>query len=98
MKMKPQDVHLQSVDTSKGVWGIFVQSVVEPQNRENLFVALILEQNIDDEHIKSRKLKILVSASDLQSPSGLSGILNQIRTWIDITEGDGFLDGVSHPK
>jgi hypothetical protein len=93
--MNPQDVRLDHVNTSKGDWGIFLQSVVEAQNGTNLFVTFILEQNIDDEHIRSRTLKILVPTAELESPSGRTGILNQIRNWIEMTEGDGFLDGVS---
>jgi hypothetical protein len=96
--MKPQDLNLHHVDTSKGEWGIFVQSVVEAQNGQNLFVTLILEQNIDDEHIRGRKLEMLVPASELLSPLGRTGILDQIRTWIEMTDGDGFIDGISPTK
>ena len=93
MNVMPQAVPLHEVDTSKGRWGIFVQSIVEAVNGENLFVTIIFEQNIDDEHIKSRRLKMSVSALELASPSGRNGVLNQIREWIDTTEGDGFLCG-----
>jgi hypothetical protein len=96
--MKPQDINLHHVDTSKGEWGIFVQSVVEAQNGQNLYMTLILEQNIGDEHIRNRKLAMSVSASELLSPLGRAGIVNQIRTWIEMTEGDGSLDGISPPK
>lgn len=93
--MNPQDIQLHDVNSSKGHWGIFVQSIVEEQKGENVFVTLILEQNIDDEHIRSRKLDILVSASQLASPQGRSKLLNQIRNWIETTEGDGTVDGLS---
>jgi hypothetical protein len=90
--MNPQDVRLHDVDTSKGSWGIFVQSVAEAQNGVNVFLSLILEQSVDDEHVRSRRLEMLVSATELSSPSGRSRILNLIRTWIETTDGDGSLD------
>jgi hypothetical protein len=96
--MNPQDIRLQNVNTSKGEWGIFVQSVVEAQNGRNVFVTLILEQSIDDKHIRERKLEMMASPSELLSPSGRTDILNRIRTWIETTEGDGSLGGISSPK
>jgi len=95
MSLKPQDVRLHEVDTSKGQWGIYVQSVVEAENKKNLFVTIILERNIDDEHIMSRRLVMSVSASELASPSGRNEVLNLIPNWIETTEGDGSIDGVS---
>ena|SRR5215467_14555251 len=91
VSVNPQDVRLHEVDTPKGDWGIFVQSVVDARNGENLFVTMILEQNVDDEHIRTRKLEMLVAASQLTTPSGRSRVLNQIRNWIETTEGDGAL-------
>jgi hypothetical protein len=98
MSMQPQDVRLHSVDSSKGEWGIYVQSVVEAENKKNLFLTIILERNIDDEHIESRKLAMSVSASELASPSGRNEVLNLIRNWIETTEGDGSIDGVSQSR
>jgi len=46
MSLKPQDVRLHEVDTSKGQVGIYVQSVVEAENKKNLFVTIILSENI----------------------------------------------------
>ena len=93
--MNPQDVRLHDVDTSKGHWGIFVQSLVEAQNRETIFVTMIVEQNVDEEHIQSRKLTLAASTSQLASPQGRSEILDKIRDWIETTEGDGSLDAIS---
>lgn len=95
MSLKPQDVHIHSVETSKGQWGIYVQSVVETENKKNLFVTIILERDIDDEHIISRRLVLAISASGLASPSGRDEILNLIRNWVETTEGDGSIAGVS---
>ena len=97
MNLKPQDVGLHEVETSKGQWGIYVQSVVEAENKEHLFVTIILERNIDDEHIMSRRLAMSISASELASSSGRKEVLNLIRNWIETTEGDGSIDGVSQP-
>jgi hypothetical protein len=98
MRLKPQDVRLHEVDTSKGQWGIYVQSVVEAENRRNLFVTIILERNTDDEHIVSRRLVMSVSASELASSSGRNEVLNLIRNWVETTEGDGSIDGVSQSR
>jgi hypothetical protein len=98
MSLKPEDVRLHSVETSKGQWGIYVQSVVESENKKNLFMTIILERNIDDEHIMSRRLAMSVSASELASPSGRNAILNLIREWIEMTEGDGSIDGASQSR
>jgi hypothetical protein len=94
MSLKPQDVRLHSVETSKGQWGIHVQSVVETENKKSIFMTIILERNIDDEHIASRKLVMSVSAPELASLSGRNEILNLIRNWVDTTDGDGSLDGL----
>jgi hypothetical protein len=90
--MLPQDVPLHEVQTSKGDWGIYVQSVVQSQNGDSFFMTIIVERNIDLEHIESRKFAMLVAASELASPSGRSGVLSRIRAWIETTEGDGSID------
>jgi hypothetical protein len=86
--MNPQDVNLYSIDTSKGSPGIFVQSVVEAVNGNQLFVTMVLERDMGDDHIESRNLKMSVLGSELTTPSGRIGILNSIRNWIETTEGD----------
>ena len=92
--MNPQDVNLHTIDTSKGSWEIFVQSVVEAVNRNQFFVTLILERNIDDEHIESRRLKLSVLGSELTTPTGRIGILSSIRNWIETSEGDGAINSL----
>jgi hypothetical protein len=93
--MKPEEIRLHDVDTSKGSWGVFVQSVVKAQGNDNLFLTIVLEQNMDDEHVRMRGLKLLVFSPELASDAGRAGILDEIRNWIDTTDGDGFLDLVS---
>jgi hypothetical protein len=63
--LKPQDVRLHWVETAKGEWGIHVQSVVESEDKKKLFMTIILERNIDDEHVMTRRLAMSVSASEL---------------------------------
>jgi hypothetical protein len=53
---------------------------------------LILEQSIDEEHFRSRELGMLVLTSKLYDPDLFGGVVNQIRHWIETTEGDGFLE------
>jgi len=81
------------VDTSKGQWGIYVQSVVEAENKKNLFVTIILERNIDDEHIMSRRLVMSVSASELASPQAERFLISFALDRDD--RADGSIDGVS---
>jgi len=92
--MDPQDVNLHTIDTSKGSWGISVQSVVEAVNRNQLFITMVLERNIGDDHIQSRSLKMLVLGSELTTPSGRIGIFNSIRNWVETTEGDGAVNSL----
>ncbi len=93
--MRPEDIGLHGVETTKGEWGIYVQSVVRAQHNDNLFLGIILEQSVDYERFRMRKLEMLVFAQELASPAGLERMLDHIRNWIDSTEGDGFLDLVS---
>jgi len=91
MKSVSVTLNSQDVDTSKGHWGIFVQSVVESRKGENLFMTIILEQNVDEEHIRTRKLQMLAGASQLATCMGRDRVIKQIRQWIETTEGDGAL-------
>lgn len=95
--MEPKDIPLHEVDTAKGHWGIFVQSVVKAQN-DNIFLIMILEQRVDDERFRMRRLEMLILAAELISPAGRAAILRRIREWIEATEGDGYLDLVSSTR
>lgn len=78
-----------SVDTSKGAWGVYVQSIAHSQDGKHVFMTLILERNVDDEHIETRKLTLQVESEGLENVSGVDTVLNGIRRWIETTEGDG---------
>ena len=72
-----------------------MQSTVEAQNHDNLFLKIILEQGIDDERFRMRRLEVLIFAPELATSEGRTRILSRIRQWIEATEGDGYLDLVS---
>jgi hypothetical protein len=92
MSLKAKDIDLHVLDTSKGRWGIFVQAAIDTEGNGNIFLKTILEQEINDEKIRMRTLEILVLELDLTNSIQRNKVLDQIRTWIDTTEGDGFLD------
>jgi hypothetical protein len=75
-----------------------VQSVVESRKGENLFMTIILEQNVGEEHIRTRKLQMLAGASHLATCMGRDRVIKQIRQWIETTEGDGALPAGSKGK
>ena len=89
--MRPQEVRIHDVDTTKGNWGIFVQSVVEAQNGKDVFVTLILETECRRRAHQARKLALSTPTSHLETAARRSGVLGQIRNWIETTEGDGSL-------
>jgi hypothetical protein len=97
MSGKPEDVpfHCHTIQTSKGSWGIFIDILVEAQNNDNLFLKAFLEQHIDEEHVETRRLEIMVSSANLFNPQKRTQIICQIQDWIETTEGDGSLDLVS---
>ena len=46
MGLKPEDVLLHEVDTSKGHWGIFIQSIVRAQDTDSLFLKRFLSRTL----------------------------------------------------
>jgi hypothetical protein len=89
---KKLPIDLTTVETSKGSWGIFVDHVVETHEGRNVLVRLILEQMIDDERVRMRKVEVIVNTLDAHDPDLVDGIARRIRTWIESTEGDGFIN------
>jgi len=65
-----------------------VQSVVESRKGENLVMTIILEQNVDEENIRTRKVQMLAGASQLATCTGRDRVIKQIRQLIETTEGD----------
>jgi hypothetical protein len=70
---------------------------VEAQDNDKLFVKAVLEQPLDNEHFRQRKLEMLVFKSDLADAQQRAAVLGRIRKWIETTDGNGFLDLVSQP-
>jgi len=54
-------------------------------------MTIILEQNVDEEHIRTPKLQVLAGASQLATCTGRDRVIKQIRQWIETAEGDGAL-------
>ena len=91
MSLNSQHLGLNEVDASKGYSGVFVQSVVESRKGENLVMTIILEQNVDEENIRTRKVQMLAGVSQLATCTGRDRVIKQIRQLIETTEGDGAL-------
>jgi hypothetical protein len=89
---KKLPIDMMTVDTAKGAWGIFVEHLAETQGQHNLFVRIILEQTIDDEHFRMRNLEMLVNAEEARDPDFASDIAKRIGQWIETIDGDGFID------
>lgn len=96
MRIQSREVplHLNVLETSKGKWLIEVGSVAEAQGGESFLLKLSLETGVneDGERIRTRELGISIPASKLFQPDLLADVLQQIRNWIETTEGDGFLE------
>jgi hypothetical protein len=56
---------------------------------------VFLEQNIDEEHVETRRLEMMVFSPDLFNLEKRTRMIRQIQNWIENTEGDGSLDLVS---
>ena len=75
-----------------GEWLVMVDNVKPTQGNDNLLLNLILEQKIDEEQFLSRKLGLVVPAAVALDAETCAPLVDQIREWIETTEGDGFLD------
>jgi hypothetical protein len=53
---------------------------------------LILEQGINEEHFRTRRLAIQVLARQLYDPDLFAEVVGKIRHWIETSEGDVFLE------
>ncbi len=94
MSILPQQLalHLAKVDPADGTWLIAVASVSETQSGKDVLLKLVLEQNIDEETVRSRELGLVVSAAVILDPETCADVVDRIRKWIETTDGDGFLD------
>ena len=85
-------INLARLDTTKGTWVIAVESVTETIAGNTLLAGIILEQNIDDESVTTRRLEIIIHRNTAKEPENSQELLDQIRKWIESTDEDGFLD------
>ena len=56
-------IHATKIDADDEVWLVAVAHVLETQNGENLLLKLVLERNIDEETVVSRKLSLMAPAA-----------------------------------
>ncbi len=94
---KKLPIDLTTVDTSKGLWLIAVESVVETQADRNVLLKIVLEQQIDEEHFRSRELGMLLTLREAIDPDQCPKMVSHIREWIDSADGDGFVDLTNRP-
>lgn len=85
-------IHKMKIDASDRVWFVAVADVMEDQNGGNLLLKLTLERNIDEEVPVSRELSLVAPAAVILETETSSEVADRIRSWIETTEGDGFLD------
>jgi hypothetical protein len=85
-------LHGTRIESAAGEWAIAVQSAMESQTGETILLKLLLEQSVDEEHFQTREVGMTVYASEVYDSELLEEMLNQIRHWVETTEGDGFLD------
>jgi hypothetical protein len=83
---------------ANGEWFVAVDNVKQTQDNDNLLLNLILEQAVDEENFLSRKLGVAVPGAVARDPETCAQILDQIRVWMEKSEGDGFLDLVPHGR
>ncbi len=71
---------------------VAVETIVETKETTNLLLGIILEQSIDDERFRMRKVSVIVDAGEAHDPDKCPSLLGRIGKWIEATQGDGFLD------
>jgi hypothetical protein len=85
-------IHKTKIDARDKVWLIVVVNVVEAQGGDNLLLKLVLEPNIDEGIPVSRELSLMAPSALISEPETCTEVVDRIRSWIESTEGDGFLD------
>jgi hypothetical protein len=98
MAILPEELalHRARFTASTGEWLVVVDNVKQTQGNDNLLLNLILEQAVDEEQLVSRKLGLVFPAAVALDPETCAQVIDQIREWIETSDGDGFLDLV-HP-
>ena len=89
---KKLPIDLAQVETAGGAWLLVIETIVETQGTANLLVGITLEQNINDESFRMRKLEVILESREAHDPEACSDLLIRIAKWMDTTKGDGYLD------
>jgi hypothetical protein len=80
------------LETRKGPWLIRVDAVMAADDSANVSLQLLLCKLNEDEPSETRRLYAVVPASHLEIPQERVLIADQIRHWIESTNGNGFLN------
>jgi hypothetical protein len=78
--------------TRKGPWLIRVNAVMAADDSANVSLQLLLQKLNEDEPSETRRLYAVVPAWHLEIPQQRVLIADQIRHWVETTQGNGFLD------
>jgi hypothetical protein len=94
MRIAPEQLplHLSTIDGAEGDWIVAVRSALKSQSGDTILLRQTLEQQIDEEHFRTRELGMTVYAPELYDPDVLGELHGRVSHWIETTEGDGFLD------
>ncbi len=94
MPILPEELslHLTQMATADGEWLVAVDNVRETHGSGSLLLNLILEQPVDEQHFRLRRLGLMVPTVVILDRETCAPIIDRIRGWVETTEGDGFLD------
>jgi hypothetical protein len=86
------------IESAKGSWLVAVTSVAETIDGTTLLVGITLEQSIDDQSFRIRRLEAIVDSNAVREPENGKELLDRIRKWIESVDDDGFLDMTKLPS
>lgn len=89
---KKLPIDLAVIDSADGGWLVAIQTIAETEGAANSLLGIILEQSVNDERVRVRKLSVIVETREAHDPDRGPNLLSRIRAWIEATQGDGFLD------
>ena len=89
---KKLPIDLASIESRKGGWLVAIQSITETRGGCTLLLGMILEQSINEESFRMRRIEAMVDRSEANDPDKSTNLLERIQEWIETTEGYGFLD------
>ena len=85
-------LHLNVIGTLKGAWSVQVESVAAaPEDKHLLLHLCLIRISEGEQPPTSRRLYAVVSEPSLEHPQQRVLIADQIRRWLDRTDGNGWL-------